>query len=907
MLTISSGHDVGYLTGAVGGGRENYYTGATAAGEPPGTWYGHGAAEVGLVGEIDPEQMKAVYHELRDPRDPTGQARLGKPHKNYRGADEVYAAAIGREPDAGPERRAQLRADAERAARAPVAFLDCTFSAPKSVSVAAVAFERAANEARAAGDHESAAAYQAHVEAIEEAVRSAARAGIDYLEHHAGFARTGHHGGGAGRWIDAPRWIVGQFLQHDSRNGDPQLHVHNPILNRALGSDGQWRALDGQAIYAVRGAAGAVFTRTLMEHLAASAGVRAETRPDGKSQELVGVRTAICDMFSTRTHVIGTKAAQFVAEFRARFGRDPSSLQRSRLEKRATLATRPAKSHTGETKAQRSQRWDAEVHAEMLGSLAEVADHVLDLRQQQPAPALWSEQDVIERALAGVGATKQAWNRWDLTRYVTDALPANLGIGPDAVPEFVDALTDKAIEHAVRLNPVEPDDSLPAYLRRADGSSVYSNPTDAVYATPGQLAADHALRDAAVRRTADRLTTDGADRAVARFAESGVELGADQAAAVRGVLTSGADVESLTAAAGAGKSFTVGALAEAWGGNWRRVFGLATAQAATDVLAEENITARNVRAWLTTQARLDNAKPGGPDPGVDGEWRLRRGDLVVVDEAGMVDTGDLAAIHARCDAAGAKLLLVGDPRQLAAIGAGGALADLAQHGLTYQLAEVRRFKNEWERGASLQLRDGDTSALDAYQRHGRLVDGGTAEQTEAAAGRAWLADTLAGRESLLLVGTNEAAGRISAALRTELVELGKVDEAGVELGRQGTVAGVGDLVQARRLAWELRGFDGNTAVPVNRRTYRVTGLREDGGLTVAPVLSRDNGADAAAGELCRRRFDTRLRLDGARCAGAHRRHRPCGGRRWRRRGGRVCGADAGPGPQHRLRGDDRGA
>jgi len=44
---------------------------------------------------------------------------------------------------------------------------------------------------------------------------------------------------------------------------------------------------------------------------------------------------------------------------------------------------------------------------------------------------------------------------------------------------------------------------------------------------------------------------------------------------------------------------------------------------------------------------------------------------VVVDEAGMADTGDLAAIQSRCQAAGAKLLLTGDPRQLAAVGAGG--------------------------------------------------------------------------------------------------------------------------------------------------------------------------------------------------------------------------------------------
>ena len=850
MLTIATGHDVGYLTGAVGAGRENYYTGAVAAGEPPGVWHGSGAELLGLSGEVDAEQMRAIFEHLLDPRDPASRsaatwgeaATLGKPHKQYRSAEQVYAAALEREPHAGPERRAELRAEADRAARQPVAFFDMTFSAPKSVSVTAVAFERKAADARAAGDTRAAAAWDAHVRAVEEAVMAGARAGIDYMQRHAGYARTGHHGGRAGRWIDAPNFVTALFLQHDSRNGDPQLHVHGPTLNRALGGDGQWRALDGRALHAVRGAAGVVAARTMFEHLARSLAVRGEIRPDGKSLEIVGVRPEVCDTFSTRTHAVTPKTAELIARFRERFGREPSALERSRLRQQATLATRPSKSHNGLTEEQRLDQWEARTRAAMLGSLSEVAQHVLDLGQQSGPAADWSEQDVIERALAGVAATKQAWTRWDLARYVADALPGNLGIGPEQVPELIDGLTDAALAYAVRLNPEEPDETLPAYLRRADGSSVYNNPSGALYATPGQLAADAALRAAAVTRGRVAFTAAEATGVIERYRESGIELGVAQAAVVRGILTSGAQIEALSAPAGTGKSFTVGAVAGAWAEARRRVFGLATSQVATNVLAEEGVTARNITRWLVTQERLDTAEPGVPDPGGDGEWRLRRDDLVVVDEAGMTDTADVAAIHARCQAAGAKLLLVGDPRQLAAIGAGGALGDLATHGITYQLVEVRRFTAEWERTASLQLRDGDPAALNAYDRHGRLVDGGTAEQAEAAAGRAWLADTLAGRASLLLVASNEAAARLSAALRAELVALGRVEETGVQLGRQGTVAGVGDLVQARRNGWELVGFEGNTAAPINRETYRVTGVREDGGLTVAPVLGRgDDG------------------------------------------------------------------
>jgi hypothetical protein len=140
--------------------------------------------------------------------------------------------------------------------------------------------------------------------------------------------------------------------------------------------------------------------------------------------------------------------------------------------------------------------------------------------------------------------------------------------------------------------------------------------------------------------------------------------------------------------------------------------------------------------------------------------------------------------------------------------------------------------------------------LRGYHKPGRLLDSGTVEQAEASAARAWLGDTLAGRRSLLLVDTNEQAARLSAQLRAELVRLGLVQEHGVPLGLQGTVAGVGDLVQARRNAWELAGHQGNRRGPINRETYRVTAVRDDGALEVCSLPDHD-GADGptAAGEL----------------------------------------------------------
>ncbi|PRX47744.1 conjugative relaxase-like TrwC/TraI family protein [Prauserella shujinwangii] len=851
MLTISTGHGADYLLGAVATGRENYYTGAVAEGEPPGRWYGRGAEALGLHGLVDHQDMTALYERFLDPRDPAFRtpeqwheaSTLGHTGRNYRTEQQWYDEMLAAEPDASPERRAELWLDAGKRAQRNVAFLDATFSVQKSVTVLHTAFEAQEVRARTAGDETTAAAWAEHRRAVEDAIWAGNRAALDYLAQHAGYSRVGHHGGAAGRYIDAHDWTIASFFQHDNRDHDPQLHIHNAILNRVQGADGKWRTLDSKAMHKFRGAAAAVGERTMEEHLTRALGVAFAARPDGKAREIVGIPAPVMELFSSRRRAITAKTRELVEAFEAKFGRAPNSLERDRLSRQATFATRRAKSHDGETVEQRLERWDRQLRAEIAGGLESVARDVLALGGKQPEPQEWSPRAVLETALADVQARKAAWTRGDLTRAISDALPDHLGTTAGAdVARLLDTLTEAGLELAVPLDADRPGDAaLPAGLRLADGRSAYQAPGGQRYATPEHVHTERALTAATVEGGAAAVTTTAAQRFVEQLRETGIELGADQAAAVRGVLTSGARVESLIGPAGTGKSFVVGALARAWQdpASWgdeqpRTVVGLASSQIATEVLAGEGVAARNVARWLATQDRLNSGRAAADDEA----WRLHAGDLVVVDESAMTDTPDLAAIHRHADAAGAKLLLVGDHRQLAAVGAGGGMDLLAQHGASYELADARRFTAEWERAASLRLRAGDESVLGEYHRHGRLRDGGALEQTEQAAVRAWLGDTLAGRRSLLLVDTNEQAARLSADIRAELVRLGQVAERGVPLGLQGTYAGVGDLIQARRNAWDLAGYQGNRRGPINREHYRVLATRDDGGLTVAPILGR---------------------------------------------------------------------
>ncbi|RJQ92384.1 MobF family relaxase [Amycolatopsis panacis] len=889
MLTIANGYSVKYLTDEVAKGRENYYTDAVAAGEPPGRWYGGGAENLGLVGLVDEQDMRAVFESFVDPRDeafkdPTrwGEAStLGHTGRKYPTEDELYAAALDAEPGATAERRTELRLDAGKRARKNVAFLDATFSVQKSVTVLHTAFEaqqvkaeRTAGElsdALAAGagsgmDAEAlaelarrrdeavaaAAAWREHRDAVEDAIWAGNRAALDYLSEHAGYSRVGHHGGAAGRFIDAHDLVVASFFQHDSRNHDPQLHIHNAILNRVQGSDGKWRTIDGRALYAHRGAAGAVGERTTEEHLAKALGVRFASRPDGKSREVVGIDQRVMDLFSSRRRAITTKTATLVEAFEARFGRAPNSLELDRLQRQATFATRKAKSHDGESTEARLQRWDRELRAEVADGLAGVARGVLSLSRTTRDAVTWSPEEVLKTALADVQSTKAGWTAPDLTRAISDALPDQLGdLSGAEVARLLDTLTAEGVKLATPLHAARPGTAvLPDELKLANGQSAYEAPGRALYATPEHVRTERALAMAAARGGAPALDAPAVETFVAALADMGVVLGADQAAAVRGVLCSGAALESLVGPAGTGKSFVVGALAKAWAdpGLWegqaRNVVGLASSQVATDVLAGEGLTARNITRWLGAQAKLAE---GSTHP-EHLAWKLGPGDLVVVDESAMADTADLARIHYYAREAGAKLLLTGDHRQLAAVGAGGGMELIAEAGASYELTEVRRFHARWERTASLRLRDGDASVLATYHKKGRLIDAGTREQAEASAAKAWLGDTLVGKRSLLIVDTNEQAAHLCAELRRELVRLGRVAEDGVPLGMQGTYAGVGDLIQARKNAWHLAGFENNPEAPVNRKQYRVIETREDGGLVVARVLGREDGIGEVLGK-----------------------------------------------------------
>jgi hypothetical protein len=197
----------------------------------------------------------------------------------------------------------------------------------------------------------------------------------------------------------------------------------------------------------------------------------------------------------------------------------------------------------------------------------------------------------------------------------------------------------------------------------------------------------------------------------------------------------------------------------------------------------------------------------------------------------MSSTAELAQIWAIVQAGGGKILYTGDQHQLTSVGSGGLLALLAADNGAHELAEVHRFTHDWERQASLRLRAGDTSVISEYEDRGRL-HGGTREQMQGAAARGYLADTLDGKQSLLIVGSNTDAAGLAEEILERLIEYGHVEDA--PLARLGKLAervevSVGDVVQAR-LNDPLIRVDGGGGIVTNRATCTVLGRDDDGAL-----------------------------------------------------------------------------
>ncbi len=816
MRVISAGKGYGYLLRSVvqGDGDATQATVFTRyfteAGTPPGVWMGNGVAYFGK-GElrpgmtVTPEQLQTL---LGRGNDPVSGDNLGQPFREYPTVAARTAALIERVDRTLPaeEFDAEVtRIQAQEAARGTqtaTAGFDLTFSVPKSVSVLWGVADANTQEL------------------IVDAHHAAVTQVLEFFEREVAATRVGH--GGIAQ-VPVVGIAATAYDHWDSRANDPQLHTHVVVSNKVMTAhDRQWRTLDSRAVHHSVVALSEYYNAVLADRLTGTFGVSWERRErEGHSPawEVQGVSEDLVREFSSRARAIDVATDAKIADYVIEHGHYPSDVRIVRMRAEATLDTRPEK--TIHALSDLTADWRRRAQGIVRGDPTEWAR---TLTTRQPPQALTGESvpmlmidQVAAQVVDAVSEKRSTWRHWNLW---TEASRRTMGWRFETVEdrEFVVALiTEAAIRQSVPLTPSEVA-STPAAMRRVDGTSMLRPRHSTYFSSERVLATEDRLLALADDRRAHLVV----DQVPGARIE-GVVIDAEQARALAQILTSGRRLDLLVGPAGTGKSTAMAALLGAWTAQYGAgsVVGMAPSAAAAQVLAEDlGIGCDNTAKWI------HDHRHGMAD--------FHAGQLVIVDEATLASTRTLDTIATRAAEVGAKVVLVGDPAQLQPVDAGGAFSLLvaAREGEVPSLVEVRRFVNEWEKAASLALRDGDVMAIDAYENHGRIVEG-TTETVIDAAYDAWQNDLRAGRSSILVTEAAESVRQLNERARAERVQSGLTSIVAEVALRDEARASGGDVVITRRNDRRLRTGEG--AWVRNGDRWTVTLVGRDGTLDLRRV------------------------------------------------------------------------
>lgn len=731
----------------------DYYTGA---GERRGVWIGSGAAALGLVGEIDETQFRA----LLAGRAPDGSAQWVAPvwRVDPRGklplrplldavkaggldgdgahltetlagakrlADKairsthaqatmradrvgVLCAALGLDPITvfGPAYEAALAHIDERVdARLPG--LDLTFSAPKSVSVLfGLGADTVAEQVRLGHD-------------------AAVAAALGYLERVAGHALRGHQGDGlTATRVNTEGFIAAAFGHRSNRCGDPQLHTHVVVTNMLVDEHGRASALDSRELYRQARTAGFLYQAAMRAELTQRLDVTWGPVTRGHA-EIVGVPEPLRALFSKRR--------QQIEEALTELGDHTP-----RAAQHATLATRPAKDISRQAQPLR-ERWADE--ARSIGVQPETLAACLG-RARPDDVACPDIAEANATLLTANGLTREAstFDRRDVLRALAEL--ARNGASVD----HLETLTDQLVAGSG----VVP-------LAKAGADRRYSTAQHLALEQRGlALAVGH--RAAAV---IDPRTVEAALAARADLTDG-------QQTAVRHVLASPSGVDVVIGHAGSGKTTMLAAAKSIWDSAGMPVVGAAVAASAAQHLeAATGIRSMSITRLLTDAALLDpdTGRPAG----------LPRGGVVVLDEAAMVGTRAFVQLLDHAAASGTKVVAVGDPHQLPAIEAGGMFAALANHLGAVELAQNLRQDQQWEHAALQDLRNGDVAAgVVNYLDHDRVHTADTAPQLVRQLVDDWYAASSSNVAVTMLASRRGDVAMLNDAARARLLAAGRL-------------------------------------------------------------------------------------------------------------------------------------
>jgi exodeoxyribonuclease V alpha subunit len=624
--------------------------------------------------------------------------------------------------------------------------------------------------------------------------------------------------GPRGRQVQVPvDQVEAALIRHyTSRAGDPHRHLHLQINARVFAA-GQWRGLHSVGVRdyleAINGIGhAAVTTDPAFRKVLAERGLTL----DPASGELVEL-ASYAPRFSARAAQIGRNLDTYEAAWRAEHpGEEPGPRLRQAWDRRAWAQARP----------------DKVAPKDGAAMVAAWNDQLRRLGYRDPAPPVpvssptvgsLDRDQAVELVVSRLGVRRTAWNAADIRGQVEHWIAATGLVAEGAVR--TELAEDVAARAVAACTPLLERDDVPEHVRALTSPRVLE-----VEDRIGRLlglqayAGGHEARLDA--RTA--ISLDPAQRAVVAALAGSKHLLVVEGAAGTGKTTTLAAAQALIAAQG------------------HRMLVVTPTLKAAEVAAGEIDAPAFSAAWLAHQWgwRWDDDGHWTCTGDLPGDPRavLGRGDLLVIDEAAMLDQDTARALLEIVAECGARVAFLGDRHQLPAVGRGGVLDLAAQHAgpdATVALDLVHRFADVDYAHISLAMRRGERvcepgeSVFDALWRRGQIrLYANDPERTQALAQEA--AETiLAGHTSrALMADSREQVSALNGAIRDRLVAEGFVDDSQVVVNESGERLGVGDRVATRRNDWRLG--------VANRQTWTITAITGNGADTTL-TLRNDHG------------------------------------------------------------------
>lgn len=568
---------------------------------------------------------------------------------------------------------------------------------------------------------------------------AAVKVALAHVEKH--MAATRIRQGGEVRREVTGNLAIATFRHATSRAQDPQLHTHAVVSNATQDRDGNWRSLEPRAFYQLQKEIGAIYRQELA-HGVSALGYKIEA---GKNSlfEIAGVPEKAIDALSQRTAAIDARLAE----------RGTSRADASAAEKQiAALDTREAKTSTDH----RTLRADWRKTADANGFDKATRDRLIsEARERARSSEATASPELLARqavtwAAAKLSEREAVFSASALAREAGDFAFGKAGHG--------------AISAAIAQGGERGELVQRTFLDRRGAEFAGFTTPQAIETERAMLRLEQAGRGMAQSLATPVAAARTIERAARQSSRSGYAWTDDQKRATADLLTSRDRVAGVQGYAGTAKTTTVLATyaREAQRGGLA-VTALAPTASAATVLGE----ALGLRGDTVARHLL---APAAKTAGKKAVW--------IVDEASMLSAHDMAKLMTRADKAGARLVLVGDVKQLGSIGAGAAFAQLQQAGMaTAKLAEVVRQTNAHTREAVMASIEGHAgNALAALERGGgKVIEGATPDDRLGTMARHYLALSPSERaRTLVIEPSREGRDRLTDMIRAKLTERGEL-------------------------------------------------------------------------------------------------------------------------------------